>query len=82
MRIVLAHHLLCHLDVPLGANADMLFCIEVESAASEENQLVYAQFLDGAAEVQLLNPGTAKTFLEYAVHVFCHNYVSEKLHSH
>ena len=33
---------------------------------------VDAQFLDGAAVVQMLNPGTARTFLDYALHVFSH----------
>ena len=44
---------------------------EVETAASEESPPVDAQFLD-AAVVQMLNPGTAKTFLDYAVRVFFH----------
>ena len=35
---------------------------EVETAASEESPPVDAQFLDGAALVQVLNPGTAETF--------------------
>ena len=32
----------------------------------------HSQILDGAAVVQMLNPGIAKTFLDYTVHVFCH----------
>ena len=56
----------------LGSNADTLPYFEVETASSEESPPVYAQFLDGAAVVQMLNSGTAKTFMDYAVHVFCH----------
>ena len=29
--------------------------------------------------VQMRNPGTAKTFLDYAVHVFCHTYTWKAL---
>ena len=53
--------------LPLGGAA----YVEVEAASSEESPPVDAQFLDGAAEVQKLNHGTAKTFLDCAVHVFC-----------
>ena len=57
----------------LGSNADALPYVEVETATSEDTpRPVDAQFLDGAAVVQMLNPGTAKTFLDIAVHVFCH----------
>ena len=57
----------------LGSNADTLPYFEVEAASSEESpRPVDARFLDGAAVVQMLNPGTAKTFLDYAVHVLCH----------
>ena len=45
-------------------------CLGVETAAAEASPLVDAQFLDGAAVVQMLNPGTAKTFLDYAEQVF------------
>ena len=53
----------------LGSNADTLPYFEVETASSEESPQVDAQLLDGAVVVQMLNPGTAKTFLDYAVHV-------------
>ena len=46
----------------IGSNADTLPYFEVEPTASEDTPLVEAQFLDGAAVVQMLNPGTAKTF--------------------
>ena len=45
-------------------------CLGVETAAPEASPLVDAQFMDGAAVVQMLNPGTAKTFLDYAEQVF------------
>ena len=53
---------------------------EVQIAASEESPPpVDAQFLDGAAVVQMLNTGTDNTFLDYAVHVCCHIYIPGKL---
>ena len=54
----------------LGSKADLRSCLEVETAAPEASPLVYSNFLDGAAVVQMLNPGTAKTFLDYAEQVF------------
>ena len=63
----------------LGSNADIMpCCLEVETAAPEASPLVYAQFLDGAAVIQMLNPGTAMTFLDYAEQVFL-SYVSAQL---
>ena len=57
----------------LESNADTLPYFELlETASSEKFAPVNAQFLDSAAVVQMLNPGPAKTFLDYAVHVFCH----------
>ena len=56
----------------LGSNADILLYFEVETATSDESPPVDAQFLDGPAVCYMLNPGIAKTVLEYAVHVFCH----------
>ena len=44
--------------------------LEVETAEPEASPLVDSTFLDGAAVVQMLNPGTAKTFLDYADQVF------------
>ncbi len=78
-KIMLAHHL-CHREenCGLGSNADIMPCLEVETAAQEASPLVYAKFLDGAAVVQMLNPGTAKTFLDYAEQVFL-PYVSAQL---
>ena len=62
----------------LGSKAYLMPCLEVENAAPEASPLVDATFLDGAAVVQMLNPGTAKTFLDYAEHVFL-PYVSTQL---
>ena len=53
----------------LGSKADIMPCLEVETAAPEASPLVDAHFLDGAAVVQMLNPGTAQTFLDYAEQV-------------
>ena len=50
--------------------AYLMPCLEVETAALEASPLVDANFLDGAAVVQMLNPGTSKTFLDYAEQVF------------
>ena len=47
-----------------GSKADIMPCLEVETAEPEASPLVDATFLDGAAVVQVLNPGTAKTFLD------------------
>ena len=48
--------------------------LEIKTAASEASPLVDATFLDGAVVVQMLNPGIAKTLLDYVEHVFCHRY--------
>ena len=45
-------------------------CLEVETAGPEASPLVDAKCLDGAAVVQMLNPGTANTLLVYAEQVF------------
>ena len=78
-KIMHAHHL-CHRGgkLRLGSNADLMHCLEIETAAQEASPLVYEKFLDGAAVVQMLNPGTTMTFLDYAEHVFL-PYVSAQL---
>ena len=53
----------------LGSEADILPCLEVKTAASEASPLVDATFLDGAGVVHMLNPGIAKTFLDYVERV-------------
>ena len=62
----------------LGSKADAKPFLEVDTAAPEACRLVDATFLDGAAVVQMLNPGTAKTFLDYAEQVLL-PYVSAQL---
>ena len=67
----------------VGSKADLMPCLEVETASPESSPLVDAHFLDGAAVVQMLNPGTAKT-LDYAEQVvFTILYIStaRKYHS-
>ena len=54
----------------LGSKSDLMPFLEVETAAPEASPLVDAKFLDGAAVVQMLNPGTANTFLNYVEQVF------------
>ena len=54
----------------LGSKADLMPCLEVENAAPEASPLVDAKFMDGAAVVPMLNPVTAKTFLDYAEQEF------------
>ena len=54
----------------LGSNVDILPCLEVKTAPSVASPLADATFLDGAAVVHMLNPGIAKTFLDYVEQVF------------
>ncbi|XP_061580540.1 uncharacterized protein LOC133446517 [Cololabis saira] len=54
----------------LGTKADLLKCIMTDDTDSQPAPMVDGVFLDGAAVVQMLNPGTAKTFQDYADSVF------------
>jgi hypothetical protein len=54
----------------LGTKADLMPCLETDVVAPADSPVVDAKFLDEAAIVQMLNPGTAKTFQEYADQVF------------
>ena len=54
----------------LGSKADPMPCLEVENAAPEASPLVDATFLDGTVVVEMLNPGTANIFWDYAEQVF------------
>ena len=54
----------------LGTKSDLLTCLEGLSNAQSEAPSVTNIVLDGAAIIQMLKPGTAKTFLEYASQVF------------
>ena len=65
-------------NLQFGSQADIMPCLEVETAEPEASPLVDAKMLDGAAVVQMLNPGTAKTFLDYVEQVFL-SYVSAQL---
>ena len=57
-------------NLRFGTKADLMPCLEAETTSSKEFPMVDAIFLDGSAVVQMLNPGTAKTFLEYVDQVF------------
>ncbi|KAL7373171.1 hypothetical protein ABVT39_000586 [Epinephelus coioides] len=52
--------------IGLGTKADLLHCMITDDTDSKRAPVVDAVFLDGAAVVQMLNPGTAKTFQDYA----------------
>jgi len=53
-----------------SAKSDLLHCLELEEKQLLHAPNVDAIFLDGAAVVQMLNPGGAKTFQEYSDVVF------------
>ena len=61
----------------IGKKADLLSCLQLEEIQTTSTPVVDAFFLDGAAVVQMLNPGTAETFQEYAELVFI-PYVKQK----
>ena len=61
-----------------GTKADLLHCLELEEQQSTSTHVVEAKFLDGAAIVQMLDPGTAKSFQEYVDEVFL-PYISRQL---
>ena len=61
-----------------GKKSDLLECLELHEQQSINAPVVDAKFLDGAAVVQMLNTGMAKTFQEYADMVFL-PYVSDQL---
>ena len=50
----------------LGSKSDLLVCLECHAEPQSEAPTVTAVVLDGAVIVQMLKPGTAKTFEEYA----------------
>jgi len=64
--------------VRVGKKADLLSCLQLEEMQTTSTPVVEAIFLDGAAVVQMLNPGTANTFQEYADLVFI-PYVTSQL---
>lgn len=61
-----------------GVKADLLHCLESDSPEHNSAHVVDATILDGAAVVQMLNPGTSKTFQEYGENVFA-PYISAQL---
>lgn len=63
-----------------GKKADLLSCLQLERLQTTSAPAVDAKFLDGAAVVQMLNPGTAKTFQNYADLIFM-PYVKSQLQS-
>ena len=65
-------------NLRLGSKADLLDCLELDKIQSTNTPVVTAKLFDGAAVVQMLNPGTAKTFQEDADTVFL-PYVSNHL---
>ena len=62
----------------LGTKADLLDCLGLEEVQSTSSPAIDAKLLDGAAIVQMLTPGTARTFQEYSDLVFL-TYVSNQL---
>ena len=62
----------------LGNKADLLGCFGLEEMQSTYPPAVDAKLLDGAAIVQMLNPGMAQIFQEYSDLVFL-SYVSNQL---
>ena len=53
-----------------GSKADLLHCLESDLREHNDTPVVDAIIIDGAALVQMLNPGTSKTFQEHAENVF------------
>lgn len=54
----------------LGVKADLLRCLESDLLENYSTPMSDATILDGAAVVQMINPGTSKTFQEYGERVF------------
>ena len=57
-------------EIRLGTKADLLECLEVEKFQVANAPIVDVKLLDGAAVVQMLNPGAVKTFQEYTDTIF------------
>jgi len=54
----------------LGSKSDLLVCLESVTEAQSDAPAVTSIVLHGAVIVQMLKPGIAKTFGEYAHQVF------------
>lgn len=61
-----------------GVKADLIKCLEVECFETNTAPTVDVTIFDGAAVVQMLNPGTSTTFEEYAEQIFL-PYISSHL---
>jgi hypothetical protein len=62
----------------LGVKADLLRCLETNLPENNSTPVTDAIILDGAAIVQMLNPGASRTFAEYGERVF-QQYISTQL---
>ena len=67
-------------DLYLGSKSDLLVCLEGHAEPQSEAPTVTAVVLDGAVIVQMLKPGTANTFEEYAQQVFIPYVVQQLQH--
>ena len=54
----------------LGKKSDIIHCLEDEVDSEDMNPLSEVVVLDGAAIVNMLKPGSARTFQDYAKDVF------------
>ena len=72
MRIICGPHLWHRLLSRLreGQKSDLVKCMEKTSRPTAESPEVEVAILDGAVVVQMVSPGTARTFEEYADSVF------------
>ena len=57
-------------EIRTGTRSELLPCFEKISSLQLERSSVKALLLDGAAFVNMLNPGPSKTFMEYGQGVF------------
>lgn len=57
-------------NLRLGSKSDLLNCMEALSKAKSEAPVVTSVILDGAAIIQMIKPGTTRTFDEYANVIF------------
>ena len=64
--------------IRLGTKADLLHSLQLEEIQEMNAPVVNAKFFDGAVIVQILRPGTVKTFQEYTDTVFM-PYISSQL---
>ncbi|XP_034062878.1 uncharacterized protein LOC117540355 [Gymnodraco acuticeps] len=64
--------------IRIGVKADLLRCLESDLLENSSVPMADATIFDGAAVVQMLNPGTSRTFQEYGDRVFA-PYISAQL---